>query len=245
MTALPTCDKIVNELHVEGLTRRYGERTVVRDVSLRVRQGEVVGLLGPNGAGKTTAFKIILGLTPPHSGNVTLGRSLNGLPLYKRARHGLGYLPQGPSVFAGLTVQQNLLGVLQALKLPNAAQRADTLLQQFHLTHLASQKAATLSGGERRKLEFARSICARPTILLMDEPFAAVDPIAQQELCQMIRRMAEDGIGVLLTDHSVRQSLSVCDHVYLIVDGAIVEQGTSDAIRQSHNARALYLGNDI
>ena len=227
------------------LTRSFSRRTVVNNVSIHVATGEVVGLLGPNGSGKTTTFKMILGLITPDRGSVKLGALLTGMPLHQRARMGLGYLPQTPSVFTGLSVRDNILGILQTLKQKDAKKRTDELLSQFGLSHLADQKGRTLSGGERRKLEFARSLCSNPAILLVDEPFAGVDPIAQEELAKIIRRLSGDGIGILLTDHSVRQSLSVCDRVYLIVNGEIVEEGASEQIRNSSNARALYLGNDV
>ena len=232
-------------LEVSGLSKSFKKRRVVGNLSFRVDPGKVIGLLGPNGSGKTTTFKLILGLEKPDAGTVSLGQCLDGLPLYQRARMGLGYLPQTPGVFAGLSVRDNLLGVLEALKHPDAKKRANQLLAQFGLIHLADQKSGTLSGGERRKLEFARALCSKPSILLVDEPFAAIDPIAQADLAAVIRHLAADGIGILLTDHSVRQSLSVCDWVYLIVDGEIVESGTSAEIRSSENARARYLGNDI
>ena len=232
-------------LETSALTRSFSQRTVVSNVSIGVAAGQVVGLLGPNGSGKTTTFRMILGLTSPDNGSVTLGEPLNGMPLHQRARMGLGYLPQTPSVFTGLSVRDNILGVLQMLKEKDAGLRTDKLLSQFGLSRLANQKGGTLSGGERRKLEFARALCSKPAILLVDEPFAGVDPIAQEELAKVIRRLADDGIGILLTDHSVRQSLSVCDHVYLIVNGEIVEEGASEKIRNSPQARALYLGNDV
>ncbi|MBN2715785.1 MAG: LPS export ABC transporter ATP-binding protein, partial [Deltaproteobacteria bacterium] len=215
-------------LETRHLSKSFRGRQVVSGVSLCVNGGEVVGLLGPNGSGKTTTFKMILGLEQPERGEVILnGQPLAGLPLYRRARLGLGYLPQTPSVFAGLNVKDNLLGVLLTLKHPNAHQRAAALLAQFGLSHLSTQKGGTLSGGERRKLEFARALCSNPAILLVDEPFAAVDPVAQEELAGLIRLLAQDGIGVLLTDHSVRQSLAACERIYLIVNGEIVESGPS------------------
>ncbi|MBN2344645.1 MAG: LPS export ABC transporter ATP-binding protein [Deltaproteobacteria bacterium] len=230
---------------MSGLSKRFGGREVVRDVSITVSPNEVVGLLGPNGAGKTTTFKMILGLERQDVGSVRLGESLDGLPLYQRARKGLGYLPQTPSVFSKLTVRDNILAVLQTVKAAAPREQTDALLQRFGLTGVAEQKASTLSGGERRKLEFARSLCASPRMLLVDEPFAAVDPIAAEELVECIRQLAQEGMGVLLTDHSVRQSLSACDRVYLIVNGEIVEQGTSEEIRNSRRAQTLYLGSDV
>lgn len=232
-------------LVARALSKSYRGRPVVRNLSIDVHGGEVVGLLGPNGAGKTTAFRMILGLEVPDAGDVCLGAPLNHLPLHQRARQGIGYLPQTPSVFVGLSVADNLLGILKTVKVRHPREKTEELLSRFGLLHLAHQKAGTLSGGERRKLEFARAVCTAPHILLVDEPFAAVDPIAQEDLAAVIRTLASGGMGILLTDHSVRQSLSVCDRVYLIVNGEIVERGSSDQIRQSENARALYLGNDV
>lgn len=232
-------------LRVQNLTKSYKAKTVVNNLSLEVHPGEVVGLLGPNGAGKTTTFKMILGVEKPNQGSIYLDKLLNKLPLFQRARCGLGYLPQTPSVFTQLSVKDNLGAILDTLKHPTADKQADKLLSQFGLEPLADQKAGTLSGGERRKLEFARSLCANPKMLLVDEPFAAVDPIAATELQKMIRSLAQKNIGILLTDHSVRQSLSVCDRIYLIVDGTIVESGTSEEIRNSQSARLVYLGDDV
>ncbi len=230
-------------LSVRGLTRSFAGRTVVDSVDLAVEQGEIVGLLGPNGAGKTTTFKMILGLERQDAGNVEFGGSLDGLPLHRRARMGLGYLPQGPSVFRGLTVRENLLVLLETLKKPTG--QADVLLQRFGIEKLADQRASTLSGGERRRLEFARALCSEPKILLVDEPFAGVDPKATEGISAAIEELAGEGVGVLLTDHTVRAALSVCDRVFVLVDGRIVESGTAAAIRDSDMARRLYLGNDF
>jgi lipopolysaccharide export system ATP-binding protein len=229
-------------LEAVGLTKSFRTRVVVDGVDLRVSPGEVVGLLGPNGAGKTTAFKMILGLVNPDRGSVTFGRRLDGLPLYKRARMGLGYLPQGPSVFHGLSVRDNPLALLEALGKSDPKVRADQLLERFGLSHLARQKARTLSGGERRRLEFARALCSDPSILLCDEPFSGVDPIAGARISEAISELKRDGMGVLLTDHSVREALSVCDRIYLIVEGRIVEKGGPAEIRRSEVAKRLYLG---
>ena len=233
------------QLEAKGLVKAFKGRAAVNGVDLEVRPGEVVGLLGPNGAGKTTTFKMILGLIHQDQGTVSFGQVLDGKPLYQRARLGLGYLPQGPSVFQGLTVRDNLLVLLEALGKEKPGQRTDALLSRFGLTGLKDQKASTLSGGERRKLEFARALCSDPSVLLSDEPFASVDPIAAQGITRAIADLARGGVAVLLTDHSVREALSVCDRIYLIVEGRIEETGTPDHILGSDTARRLYLGNDF
>ncbi len=204
-----------------------------------------MGLLGPNGAGKTTTFKMILGLVPQDRGTVRFGDLLDGLPLHKRACLGLGYLPQGPSVFQGLSVFHNLVALFEVLKKSHPERRAHNLLDRFALTHLKDQKARTLSGGERRRLEFARALCASPSILLCDEPFAGIDPIAATEILNAIRDLSSSGVGILLTDHSVQEALSICDRVYLIVEGKIRAEGTKEDILNSDTARRLYLGDNF
>jgi len=232
-------------LTARGLTKAYRGRTVVDGVDLAVAPGEVVGLLGPNGAGKTTAFKLILGLEAQDAGTVSFGVPLDGLPLHRRARLGLGYLPQGPSVFRGLSVRDNLLVLLETLGKPDPPCRAAQLLERFGLDRLSSQKARTLSGGERRRLEFARALCSDPRILLVDEPFAGVDPKAAAGISAAIADLAGTGVGVLLTDHTVREALAASDRVYVIVEGRIVEQGAPERVRASEVARRLYLGADF
>ncbi len=232
-------------LEVRGLTKSFGGRTVVDDLNLEIGTGEIVGLLGPNGAGKTTTFRMILGLIRQDRGTVSFGEPLDGFPLHLRARRGLGYLPQGPSVFRGLSVRDNLLVLLQTLKKPDPGKRSDEILERFGLDRLAGQRAGTLSGGERRRLEFARALCSDPEILCVDEPFAGVDPIALAGISAAIEDLAHGGVGVLLTDHTVREALAVCDRIYLIVDGKIVESGSPDDIRRSDIARRLYLGADF
>lgn len=232
----------MNHLSAEDLVKRFGPRTVVDGVSLTVEPGEVVGLLGPNGAGKTTVFNLILGLIPVDGGNVCFGQRLDGLPLYKRARLGLGYLPQGPSVFRGLTVEQNLKVVLESSKNSTSRRDVSDLLEQFRLGALAKQKARLLSGGERRKLEFARALAAKPKILLCDEPFAGVDPITAESISATIRRLAKQGIGVLITDHNVEEALTVCDRVLILMTGHVIASGTSMKIRTDERIQRLYLG---
>jgi lipopolysaccharide export system ATP-binding protein len=229
-------------LRASGLVKSFRGRTVVDGVDLEVGPGEVVGLLGPNGAGKTTTFKMILGLLRQDRGEVSFGRPLDELPLHLRARAGLGYLPQGPSIFRGLPVRDNLLMLLEALGRPDPARRAAELLARFELAALADQRASTLSGGERRRLELARALCSEPSVLLCDEPFSGVDPIAAAGVSRAVSDLAAGGMGVLLTDHTVREALDVCQRVYLIVEGRIVEQGTPDELRVSELARRLYLG---
>jgi lipopolysaccharide export system ATP-binding protein len=232
-------------LEATGLTKAFKGRLAVENVDIQVRQGEVVGLLGPNGAGKTTTFKMILGLLRPDEGSVRFGQLLDGMPLHKRARLGLGYLPQGASVFQGLSVEDNLLALFEALGRDEPEQRAHALLERFALGHLRKQKARTLSGGERRRLEFARALCPQPDILLCDEPFAGVDPIAVRGIGDVIKDLADSEVGVLLTDHSVRDALSSCHRIYLIVEGRIQEHGTPDHILKSENAKRLYLGDNF
>lgn len=225
-----------------GLRKAFRERVVLSGLSIEVKPGSVVGLLGPNGAGKTTAFKIILGLLKQDAGSVQFGSSLDGLPLHRRARMGLGYLPQGPSVFRGMTVRDNLLAVLETLGKPDPQERADALLEQFGLRDLSSEKAKTLSGGERRRLEFARALCSEPSILLCDEPFAGVDPIAAMEIEQAIASLAKAEVGVLLTDHSVREAMRACDTISLLIDGRVLMSGPPKDLLESDQARRLYFG---
>ena len=232
-------------LVAKKIAKSFKSKSVVEAVDLEVHPGEIVGLLGPNGAGKTTIFKILLGLLSQDFGEVSFGRVLDGMPLYKRAGLGLGYLPQGPSVFRGLSVKNNLLVLLEALKKKHPKKKADELLKRFGLTALSSQKAGNLSGGERRRLEFARALCSNPQILLVDEPFAGVDPLAVSEISNSILSLAADGVGVLLTDHTVREAFSICHRVYLLVEGKILESGTADDIKNSKIARRMYLGNNF
>lgn len=235
-------------LYARNLSKAYRRRKVVRDVSFEVRPGEIVGLLGPNGAGKTTSFNIVAGLLRPDAGTVTLGEhELGQLPLYLRARLGLGYLPQEPTVFRGLTVRQNLLAILEAQQHSTkiCQERAQALLQRYNLTHVASNLGAQLSGGERRRLEMARTLITQPEVLLLDEPFAGVDPIAVAEIRGFIRGVRDSGIGVLLTDHNVRETLGICDRAYLISEGKILLAGSPQEIVSNEEARRTYLGQDF
>jgi len=231
-----------SRLVAEGLEKSFRGHKVVDGVSLVVSQGEVVSLLGPNGAGKTTAFKLMLGLLVPDRGAVSFDGPLDGLPLHLRARRGLGYLPQGPSVFRGLSARDNLLAVLEALGRPSPGAAADALLARFGLDTLADRRASALSGGERRRLEFARALASSPRLLLVDEPFAGVDPLAAKEISAAIVGLARDGVGVLLTDHTVREALGASDRAYVIAGGRIVVHGTPEEVVRSDLARRLYLG---
>ena len=232
-------------LAAEGLVKSYRRRRVVDGVSFRVAPGEVVGLLGPNGAGKTTSFNMVVGLLVPDAGTVRLGgRDLTRLPMHGRARLGVGYLPQEASIFRKLTVRQNITAVLEALGTGRAEreQRADELLAEFHLEKVAGSLGEQLSGGERRRAEVARSLLSGPSHILFDEPFAGVDPIAVAELQRLIASLRGRGIGVLLTDHNVREALGICDRAYILNAGAILEEGTPAEIARSERARAVYLG---
>jgi lipopolysaccharide export system ATP-binding protein len=232
-------------LAAEGLAKSYRRRRVVDDVSFRVGPGEVVGLLGPNGAGKTTCFNMVVGLLRPERGRVRLGeRDLTRLPMHLRARLGVGYLPQESSIFRKLTVRQNFTAVLEALGVSRAARssRAEALLAEFRLDGVAESLGEQLSGGERRRAEVARSLLADPSHILLDEPFAGIDPIAVGELQRLIAALKARGLGVLLTDHNVRDALGVCDRAYILNAGKILEEGTPPEIERSERARAVYLG---
>jgi lipopolysaccharide export system ATP-binding protein len=232
-------------LEAIGLRKAYRGRRVVDDVSFRVAPGEVVGLLGPNGAGKTTSFNMTVGLVRPDAGTVRLGDDdLTRLPMHLRARRGVGYLPQEASIFRKLTVRQNFTAVLEALGRRKAERerRADELLEEFHLRTVEGSLGEQLSGGERRRAEVARSLLSDPRFILFDEPFAGVDPIAVAELQRLIGSLRDRGIGVLLTDHAVREALGICDRAYILSSGKILEEGTPAHIAGSARARAVYLG---
>lgn len=232
-------------LEAKGLVKSYRGRRVVDQVSFDVQQGEVVGLLGPNGAGKSTSFHCVVGLVEPEAGTVSLGgKDLSGLPLHARARLGLGYLPQEASIFRRLTVRQNLLLALETRPLPQAQReaRAEALLAEFDLLRVAGALGETLSGGERRRAEIARSLLADPEFLLFDEPFAGVDPIGVGELQRLIAQLKAKGLGILITDHAVRETLGICDRAVLLVEGKLLEAGTPAQIADSPRARAVYLG---
>ena len=232
-------------LSAEGLVKAYGGRTVVRDVSVEVAAGEIVGLLGPNGAGKTTIFSMVVGLVRPDRGRVRLGGAdITDLPMYRRARAGISYLPQEPSVFRKMTVEENLLAILETLALEpeERAERCRALLSEFGLTELARDRAYSLSGGERRRVEIARSLVLSPYFLLLDEPFAGIDPIAVLDIQKIVRRLASSGIGILITDHNVRETLSIVDRAYIISGGEILRAGTPLALSTDTVVRKIYLG---
>ncbi len=232
-------------LSVEGLTKSFGEKSVVDDVSLKVVGGEVVGLLGPNGAGKTTTFYLITGLLKPTSGRVYLnGEDVTTYPMYMRARKGIGYLPQEPSVFRKLTVEENILAILETLDMRGKERRnrlAD-LLGELGISSIAKRKAYALSGGEQRRVEITRALVLQPLFILLDEPFSGIDPIAVVDIQNIIFQLQSKGIGIIITDHNVRETLGVCDRAYIINEGRIMEKGSPEEIAQSKRARQIYLG---
>jgi lipopolysaccharide export system ATP-binding protein len=232
-------------LKAQGLKKSFKRRCVVDRVDFEVGHGEVVGLLGPNGAGKTTSFNMVMGLLEADEGSVLLNdREITTWPMYLRARAGIGYLSQEPSVFGGLSVRDNLLLYLQATRTPkpDAEKRADKVVAEFELDKVAGSYASTLSGGERRRLEIARAMIQNPSFLLLDEPFSGIDPLAVEEIRQQIKKLSQSGIGLLITDHNVRETLSSCDRAYILKDGKIIEEGQPAEIAGSERARALYLG---
>lgn len=235
-------------LRTIDLVKSYGGRTVVRDVSLDVSSGEVVGLLGPNGAGKTTTFYMTVGLTPADSGSVLLdGQDVTHDPMYVRARKGIGYLPQEPSIFRGLTVEQNVMAILETLKMSRAdrRKRATELLDELKLSPLAKSPAHTLSGGERRRVEITRALVISPSFILLDEPFAGIDPIAVTDIQAIIFHLKERGIGVLITDHNVRETLRITDRAYIVHDGAVFRSGTPGDLANDEDVKRIYLGADF
>ena len=235
-------------LRTEQLTKSFGGRTVVRNVSLDVSAGEVVGLLGPNGAGKTTTFGMVVGLVGPDSGRVLLDDlDVTSDPMYIRARKGIGYLPQEASIFRGLTVEQNIMAILETLSIDGATRRARLaeLLSELNLTPLARSKAYTLSRGERRRVEITRALVNRPKFMLLDEPFAGIDPIAVTEIQKIIFHLKERGIGILITDHNVLQTLKITDRAYIVTDGAIFRSGTPAELAADEEVRRIYLGTDF
>ncbi len=239
----------MSELVADRLGKRYQMRRVVDDVSMHISSGQVVGLLGPNGAGKTTCFYMIVGLVPCGEGSIKLDDAdLTGKPMHVRARHGLGYLPQEPSIFRKLSVAENIMAVLELRpELNKAARREilDSLLHELHIGHLTEQPGVSLSGGERRRVEIARALAANPRFILLDEPFAGVDPISVLDIQQIIRHLSDRNIGVLITDHNVRETLGICDHAYILNEGRVIASGTPAAVLADQHVRDVYLGSEF
>lgn len=232
-------------LHSQGLVKRYRKRTVVNDVSINVKQGEIVGLLGPNGAGKTTTFYMVVGLVKPNSGSVFLDdKNITQKAMYQRARMGIGYLAQEASIFRNLTVRQNLESVLQFFSFTKQEikERADKLIEEFGLHKVVNSKGHNLSGGERRRTEIARALVTRPNFILLDEPFAGVDPIAVEDIQEIVSKLRHQNIGILITDHNVHETLAITDRAYLMFEGKILMEGSADVLANDENARRLYLG---
>lgn len=239
----------MSRLSVRGLAKKYRSRQVVKDLSIDVASGEVVGLLGPNGAGKTTAFYMIVGLVPSDAGTITLdGHDLAKLPVHRRARLGLGYLPQEASVFRKLTVEDNILAVLETrseLDRERRKQLLEELLEELHISHIRNSLGQSLSGGERRRVEIARALAAEPRFMLLDEPFAGVDPISVLDIQRIIRHLSTRNIGVLITDHNVRETLGICGRAYIMSAGSVIASGTAEEILANQEVREVYLGRDF
>ena len=236
-------------LEARNLAKAYGKRPIVKDVSISVKQGEIVGLLGPNGAGKTTCFYMIIGLVGQDAGSISIdGLDISGMPMHGRARRGLGYLPQEASIFRKLSVEDNILAILETqkeLSKQQRQQRAEELMHEFHVSHLAKNIGMSLSGGERRRVEIARALAANPQFILLDEPFAGVDPISVTDIKMIIRHLRDKGIGVLITDHNVRETLDICKHAYIIGEGHVIAEGTTNDILNNANVRKTYLGENF
>ena len=235
----------MQQLHTEHLVKGYNGRPVVDGVDIRVRRGEIVGLLGPNGAGKTTTFAMMVGYVRPDGGQILLdGRDITNVPMYQRARFGIGYLAQEPSIFRKLTVEQNIMAILEMLDLSRAERRTrlDALLNELGITHLARQRAFTLSGGEKRRLEITRALVTNPQFILLDEPFSGIDPITVFEAQEIIRELRNRGLGILLTDHNVRETLEITDRAYIMAEGRVLIAGTAHELITDPRAREIYLG---
>ncbi|MDP1931491.1 MAG: LPS export ABC transporter ATP-binding protein [Gammaproteobacteria bacterium] len=239
----------MDTLRASHLAKSYKGRQVVRDVSLSIDSGQIVGLLGPNGAGKTTCFYMIVGLIKADGGSISLNSvELTGLPTHARAQQGLGYLPQDSSIFRTLTVAENILAILETRKDLNRTERMqklESLLQEFHITHIRHNRGMSLSGGERRRTEIARALATEPRFILLDEPFAGVDPISVSDIKDIIRQLKRKGIGVLLTDHNVRDTLDICEKAYIVSEGQIIAEGATDAILANQKVRDVYLGHQF
>ena len=238
----------MKSLKVNNICKSYGKKLVVNNLSLEINQGEIVGLLGPNGAGKTTTFHIIIGLLKPQKGSVSLNdKDITPLPIYKRARLGMGYLPQEPSIFRKLTVEENIMAILETLKISKKErkQRLKELLKKLELESLAKSKAFILSGGERRRLEITRALVISPSFLLLDEPFSGIDPITVSEIKTIIKKLSDDGLGILLTDHNVRETLAITDRAYIVSQGEVLIHGAAQELVESERARKIYLGEEF
>lgn len=238
----------MSKLIVENLRKQYKSRTVVHDISIEVSSGEIVGLLGPNGAGKTTSFYMIVGLVSLDAGRITLnGKDISTMPIHQRAHMGLAYLPQEPSIFRKMTVSDNILAILELKKLSEKQQqeRLESLLQELHITHIRNNMAVSLSGGERRRVEIARCLATDPSFILLDEPFAGIDPIAVLDIQKIIRFLTERNIGVLITDHNVRETLGICDKAYIVNEGRVFASGKPNDIINNESVREVYLGKDF
>lgn len=232
-------------LVAQNIAKSFGKRQVVRDVSLSLQRGEVVGLLGPNGAGKTTCFYMIMGLIGVDSGTISIdGEDVTRLPMYQRARLGVGYLPQEASIFRGMTVEENVLAVAELVEKDRAARMAqvDSLLSELHVEHLRHQAATSLSGGERRRVEIARALASRPSFMLLDEPFTGIDPLAISDISDLVRYLKQRGLGVLITDHQVRETLQIVDRAYVMYDGEVLFDGPPDSVLKNEEVRRVYLG---
>jgi len=236
-------------LRASKLAKSYKQKKVVIDVSLEIRSGQIVGLLGPNGAGKTTCFYMIVGLVPADNGRVTIdSKDITPLPMHGRARQGIGYLPQEASVFRKLTVKDNILAILETrsdLKRDEREAKAEELLEEFHITHIRDSVGMALSGGERRRVEIARALATEPAFILLDEPFAGVDPISVSDIKQIVWHLRDKGIGVLITDHNVRETLDICENAYIVSGGHIIASGSSDQILANQQVKEVYLGNEF
>jgi lipopolysaccharide export system ATP-binding protein len=232
-------------LEIKGLSKSYGGREVVKGVDLLVKRGEIVGLLGPNGAGKTTTFYMVVGIIPPNRGTIVFDNyDITNLSIHERAHFGIGYLSQEASIFRKLSVEENIMAILETLPLsrPERKRRLESLLNELNIAHLSKSKAYTLSGGERRRLEITRALVTNPSFILLDEPFSGIDPIVVNEAQEIIKELRDKGLGILLTDHNVRETLSITDRAYLIADGKILISGTANELINNAQARALYLG---
>ena len=238
----------MSKLVVENLRKKYKARTVVQDISLEIDSGEVIGLLGPNGAGKTTSFYMIVGLVPLDGGRIRLdGKDLSHLPIHQRARLGISYLPQEPSIFRKMTVAENIRAILELQKLTVAQieEQLESLLHELHITHIRNNMAVSLSGGERRRVEIARCLATSPSFILLDEPFAGIDPIAVLDIQKIIRFLSDRNIGVLITDHNVRETLGICDRAYIVNEGRVFASGKPSEIIHNDSVREVYLGRDF